>query len=132
VHCIPCAANRRISTVVENLCAGGADIAFDVADPWIQQNPWAIGCYIDKGRIHRRQCMRHPRFDRGPCPGYCRTRACEFDGPAMRRKGRGPQNRWSALLAKVIKTTYSGRCGTKGFGYSLSQPRIWRVAGSTS
>jgi len=60
-HCIPCAANRRISNVVEKL-AGGADIAFCVGDPWAQQNPWTIGCHFAKGRTHRKQCMLHPRL----------------------------------------------------------------------
>ena len=40
----------------------GADIAFDVGDPWAQQNPWTIGCHVDNGRIHRKQCTRYPRY----------------------------------------------------------------------
>ena len=31
-HCVPCAANRRFSTLIENL-ASAADIAFDVGGP---------------------------------------------------------------------------------------------------
>ena len=126
-HCIRRAANRRISTLIENLCAGGADIAFDVGDPWAQQKPRTIGCHFDKERIHRKQCIRHSRFDRGPCqdtvrPARANLMALPRDGKDADHKTGGPRYSLSLCRSAIVSST-EDRLRASGFARELEDLR---------
>ena len=49
---------------------GGADIAFDVGDLWAPVNPWTIGCHAERGRRHRKRCMRQPTLYGQSCAAW--------------------------------------------------------------
>ena len=71
-------------------------------------------------QYERREAKETLRFERGPCQDTVRA-AREFDRPVTLRKGRGPQNRWSALapgfnLAPLHVSTQSAQNRHRLFG----------------